>query len=170
MATMIPPSVLMVIYGFACGIPAAIIAGPIYARLAHGAPGFGDLSPPPRLNEGAAPIHPIGFGPALAGMLVPLALIMLAAVAWEAADVRAAENATSQDIIYPLQRPSLAAPVTRNALPHKLVTGTGVQIPWSPQDPAFGTLIRSNEPTVTRPHRQEPLSEGFLRAYWRFDS
>ena len=72
---------LMVIYGFACGIPAAIIAGPIYARLAHGAPGFGDLSPPPRLNEGAAPIHPIGFGPALAGMLVPLALIMLAAVA-----------------------------------------------------------------------------------------
>ena len=83
---------------------------------------------------------------------------------------RTPTNATSQDIIYPLQRPSLAAPVTRNALPHKLVTGTGVQIPWSPQDPAFGALIRSNEPTVTRPHSQEPLSEGFLRAYWRFDS
>ncbi len=72
---------LLAFYGLVCGIPAAIVAGPIFARLAHGAPGWGDTSPPPMLDEGAPQTPPIGFGPALAAMLVPLGLILLAAVA-----------------------------------------------------------------------------------------
>ena len=72
---------LLAFYGVGCGIPAAIVAGPIFGRLAHGAPGWGDTSPPPMLDEGAPQTPPIGFGPALAAMLVPLGLILLAAVA-----------------------------------------------------------------------------------------
>lgn len=71
---------LLAFYGLVCGIPAAIVAGPIFARMFHGAPGFGDQAPPPQFDEEAPAIAPIGFGPALAGMLVPLALIMLAAL------------------------------------------------------------------------------------------
>lgn len=72
---------LLAFYGLVCGIPAAIIAGPVYARLAHSAPGFGDQIPPPMLAEDAAQTPPIGFWPALIAMLVPLGLILLAAVA-----------------------------------------------------------------------------------------
>ncbi|WP_245646649.1 GntT/GntP/DsdX family permease [Sphingomonas soli] len=72
---------LLAFYGLICGIPAAIIAGPVYARLAHGAPGWGDQSPPPMLDEGAPQTAAIGFWPALVATLVPLALILLAAVA-----------------------------------------------------------------------------------------
>lgn len=72
---------LLAFYGLICGIPAAIVAGPVFARIAHGAPGWGDQSPPPMLDEGAPQTPPIGFGPALAAMLVPLGLILLAAVA-----------------------------------------------------------------------------------------
>jgi gluconate transporter len=72
---------LLAFYGLLCGIPAAIIAGPVFARLAHGAPGFGDQALPPQFDADAPATAAIGFGPALAGMLVPLALIMLAAAA-----------------------------------------------------------------------------------------
>ena len=72
---------LLAFYGLLCGIPAAIVAGPIFARLAHGASGWGDQAPPPMLDEGAPQTDPIGFWPALAAMLVPLGLILLAAVA-----------------------------------------------------------------------------------------
>jgi Gnt-I system low-affinity gluconate transporter len=72
---------MLAIYGLICGIPAAIIAGPVYARLAHSAPGWGDTSPPPMLDEGAPQTQPIGFWFALLSMLVPLALIIVAAVA-----------------------------------------------------------------------------------------
>lgn len=68
-------------YGLVCGIPAAILAGPIFARMFHSAPGFGDIGPPPMFDEGAPKTAPIGFVPALVAMLVPLALILLAAVA-----------------------------------------------------------------------------------------
>ncbi|WP_121115922.1 gluconate:H+ symporter [Croceibacterium ferulae] len=72
---------LLAFYGLLCGIPAAIIAGPVFTRLAHGAPGFGDQAPPPQFDADAPATAAIGFGPALAGMLIPLALIMLAAAA-----------------------------------------------------------------------------------------
>ncbi|KHL25110.1 gluconate transporter [Croceibacterium mercuriale] len=72
---------LLAFYGLLCGIPAAIIAGPVFARLAHGAPGFGDQALPPQFDADAPATASIGFGPALAGMLVPLALIMIAAAA-----------------------------------------------------------------------------------------
>jgi Gnt-I system low-affinity gluconate transporter len=75
---------LLAFYGLICGIPAAILAGPIFARVAHGAPGFGDQNPPPMLDEGAPQTPAIGFAAALAAMLVPLALILLAAVAGQA--------------------------------------------------------------------------------------
>ena len=87
---------LLAIYGLACGIPAAIVAGPIFARLAHGAPGFGDQAPPPTFDEDAPRIGPIGFGMALAGMLVPLALIMLAA----SADWLLEDGAVKQAILF----------------------------------------------------------------------
>ncbi|MEI9851036.1 MAG: gluconate:H+ symporter [Sphingomonas sp.] len=72
---------LMCFYGLVCGIPAAILAGPVFAMLFHGKPGFGDQAPPPLLDEDAPQTAPIGFWPALAAMLLPLGLIMLAAVA-----------------------------------------------------------------------------------------
>jgi Gnt-I system low-affinity gluconate transporter len=72
---------LLAFYGLACGIPAAILAGPVFARMFHSAPGFGPCGPPPMLDEGAPQTAPIGFGPALVAMLVPLGLILLAAVA-----------------------------------------------------------------------------------------
>jgi Gnt-I system low-affinity gluconate transporter len=75
---------LLAFYGLVCGIPAAILAGPVFARLAHGAPGWGDTVPPPMLDEGAPKTDPIGFWPALAAMLVPLGLILAAAVAGQA--------------------------------------------------------------------------------------
>jgi H+/gluconate symporter-like permease len=79
---------LMAIYGLACGIPAAVIAGPLYARLFHSAPGWGDTDPPPMLDAkgpgGAPQTRPIGFWFALVAMLVPLALIIAAAVAGQA--------------------------------------------------------------------------------------
>jgi H+/gluconate symporter-like permease len=75
---------LMAIYGLACGIPAAIVAGPLYARFFHGAPGWGDTSPPPMLDEGAPQTAPIGFWFALLAMLVPLALIIVGTVAGQA--------------------------------------------------------------------------------------
>jgi gluconate transporter len=68
---------LMAVYGLACGIPAAIIAGPIYARLFHSAPGWGDTTPPPMLDEGAPQTEPVGFWFALLAMLIPLALIII---------------------------------------------------------------------------------------------
>jgi Gnt-I system low-affinity gluconate transporter len=71
----------MAFYGLICGIPSAILAGPIFAKLAHGAPGFGPIGPPPMLDEGAPQTNRIGFWPALAAMLFPLALILIAAVA-----------------------------------------------------------------------------------------
>jgi len=74
----------MALYGLICGIPSAILAGPVFARLAHGAPGFGDQSPPPMLDEGAPQTDPIGFWPALLAMLFPLGLILVAAVAGQA--------------------------------------------------------------------------------------
>lgn len=75
---------LLAFYGLICGIPSAILAGPIFARLFHGAPGFGDQTPPPMLDEGAPQTRPIGFWPALLAMLFPLALILIAAVAGQA--------------------------------------------------------------------------------------
>ncbi|MEN3749552.1 gluconate:H+ symporter [Sphingomonas sp. HF-S3] len=72
---------LLALYGLACGIPAAIVAGPVFARLFHSAPGWGDQSTPPMLDEGAPQTQPIGFWPALVAMLVPLTLIIVAAVA-----------------------------------------------------------------------------------------
>ncbi|WP_213981125.1 gluconate:H+ symporter [Sphingomonas sp. dw_22] len=74
----------MAFYGLICGIPSAILAGPVFATLAHGAPGFGTLGPPPMLDEGAPQTRPIGFWPALLAMLFPLALILIAAVAGQA--------------------------------------------------------------------------------------
>jgi len=75
---------LLAFYGLICGIPSAILAGPIFAKLFHGAPGFGDQAPPPMLDEGAPQTNPIGFLPALLAMLFPLALILIAAVAGQA--------------------------------------------------------------------------------------
>jgi gluconate transporter len=72
---------LMAFYGLVCGIPAAIVAGPLYARLFHSAPGWGDTSPPPMLDEGAPQTQPVGFWFALFAMLAPLVLIIAAAVA-----------------------------------------------------------------------------------------
>ena len=72
---------LLALYGLICGIPAAILAGPVFAKMFHGAPGFGDQAPPPMLDEGAPQTTPIGFAPALVAMLVPLGLILIAAVA-----------------------------------------------------------------------------------------
>lgn len=72
---------LLAAYGLLCGIPAAILAGPVFARLAHGAPGFGDFAAPPAFDEDAPRLSPLGFGWALVGMLVPLTLILTAAVA-----------------------------------------------------------------------------------------
>jgi Gnt-I system low-affinity gluconate transporter len=77
---------MLAIYGLACGIPAAIVAGPLYARFFHAAPGWGDTSPPPMLDEGAPQTAPIGFWFALLAMLVPLGLILAAAVAGQAMD------------------------------------------------------------------------------------
>lgn len=77
---------LISMYGLICGIPAAIIAGPVFARLFHSAPGFGDQVPPPMLDEGAPQTAPIGFWPALFAMLMPLALILVAAVAGQFMD------------------------------------------------------------------------------------
>ncbi|MET0309598.1 MAG: gluconate:H+ symporter [Sphingomonas sp.] len=74
----------MALYGLICGIPSAILAGPVFAKLFHGAPGFGDQNPPPMLDEGAPQTKPIGFWPALVAMLFPLALILIAAVAGQA--------------------------------------------------------------------------------------
>jgi GntP family gluconate:H+ symporter/Gnt-I system low-affinity gluconate transporter len=75
---------LMALYGLACGIPAAIVAGPLYARLFHNAPGWGDTSPPPMLDEGAPQTEAVGFWFALLAMLVPLALIIAGTVAGQA--------------------------------------------------------------------------------------
>lgn len=75
---------LLAFYGLICGIPSAILAGPIFAKMFHGAPGFGDQAPPPMLDEGAPQTNPIGFLPALLAMLFPLALILTAAVAGQA--------------------------------------------------------------------------------------
>ncbi|RPF72158.1 GntT/GntP/DsdX family permease [Aurantiacibacter spongiae] len=72
---------LLALYGLACGIPAAVIAGPVFAVLAHGQSGFGEGGPPPRFDENAPAIAAIGFVPALGGMLIPLSLILLAALA-----------------------------------------------------------------------------------------
>lgn len=72
---------LLALYGLACGIPAAIAAGPVFAMLAFGQPGFGESGPPPRFDEDSAALPAIGFTPALAGMLIPLTLILLAALA-----------------------------------------------------------------------------------------
>jgi gluconate transporter len=83
---------LLSFYGLVCGIPAAILAGPIFARLFHGGPGWGDTSPPPMLDEGAPQTDPIGFWPALAAMLVPLALILVAAIAGQALPAGAAKE------------------------------------------------------------------------------
>jgi Gnt-I system low-affinity gluconate transporter len=74
----------MALYGLICGIPSAILAGPVFARIFHGAPGYGDQNPPPMLDEGAPQTSPIGFWPALVAMLFPLALILVAAVAGQA--------------------------------------------------------------------------------------
>ena len=41
---------LLVLYGLACGIPAAIIAGPLFAIYAHGQSGFGEGGPPPAIR------------------------------------------------------------------------------------------------------------------------
>jgi gluconate transporter len=68
-------------YGLVCGIPAAILAGPVFARMFHSAPGFGEIGLPPMFDEDAPQTAPIGFAPALVAMLVPLGLILLAAVA-----------------------------------------------------------------------------------------
>ena len=75
---------LLAFYGLICGIPSALLAGPIFAKMFHGAPGFGDQAPPPMLDEGAPQTNPIGFLPALLAMLFPLALILIAAVAGQA--------------------------------------------------------------------------------------
>ncbi|TGX40039.1 gluconate transporter [Sphingomonas naasensis] len=75
---------LLAFYGLICGIPSALLAGPIFAKAFHGAPGFGDQAPPPMLDEGAPQTRPIGFLPALLAMLFPLALILIAAVAGQA--------------------------------------------------------------------------------------
>ncbi|MBR0552043.1 gluconate:H+ symporter [Stakelama marina] len=72
---------LMAMYGLACGIPAAIVAGPVFAKLAHGTPGMGDYAPPVMLDEEAPRTAPVGFAMAIFAMLVPLALILLGAVA-----------------------------------------------------------------------------------------
>jgi len=72
---------MMAIYGLVCGIPAAVIAGPLYARFFHSAPGWGDTSPPPMLDEGAPQTERVGFWFALLAMLIPLALIIIGTVA-----------------------------------------------------------------------------------------
>lgn len=74
----------MALYGLICGIPSAILAGPVFAKLAHGAPGYGTIGAPPMLDEGAPQTGAVGFGPALAAMLLPLALILIGTVASEA--------------------------------------------------------------------------------------
>nr|WP_315382537.1 gluconate:H+ symporter [uncultured Sphingomonas sp.] len=74
----------MALYGLICGIPSAILAGPVFAKLAHGAPGYGAIGAPPMLDEGAPQTNAVGFGPALAAMLLPLALILIGTVASEA--------------------------------------------------------------------------------------
>ncbi|WP_236704437.1 gluconate:H+ symporter [Sphingomonas sp. HT-1] len=73
----------MALYGLICGIPSAILAGPVFAKLAHGAPGYGTIGAPPMLDEGAPQTHAVGFLPALAAMLLPLALILTGTVAGE---------------------------------------------------------------------------------------
>jgi Gnt-I system low-affinity gluconate transporter len=73
----------LALYGLICGIPAAILAGPVFARLAHGAPGYGAIGAPPMLDEGAPQTNAIGFLPALTAMLLPLVLILIGTVAGE---------------------------------------------------------------------------------------
>ncbi|NVD44536.1 gluconate transporter [Altererythrobacter sp. HHU K3-1] len=72
---------LLALYGLACGIPAALVAGPVFAVLTQSKAGFGPSGPPPRFDEEAPAVANIGFTPALAGMLIPLTLILLAALA-----------------------------------------------------------------------------------------
>lgn len=84
---------LLAIYGLICGVPAAIIAGPVFARLFHSAPGWGDQNPPPMLDEGAPQTAPIGFWPALIAMLVPLGLILAAATVGKPDNPTAAQSA-----------------------------------------------------------------------------
>lgn len=70
-------------YGLVCGIPAAIIAGPVLAYTLFRQPGWGDYTPPPMLDDDAPQIGSISFTAALIAILVPLGLILLGAVATE---------------------------------------------------------------------------------------
>ena len=71
---------LLALYGLACGIPAAILAGPVFARRFATILPEGEEIAAPTFDGGAAPIARIAFGPALAAMLIPLGLIVGAAI------------------------------------------------------------------------------------------
>jgi len=70
---------LVLLWGFALGIPVAIIAGPIFARLTDKRIALAtDTVPPPPPHPGT---RPPGFGLTLVSMLLPVGLMLLATLA-----------------------------------------------------------------------------------------
>lgn len=71
---------LLALFGLACGIPAAIVAGPVYALWMERRGWLPDATPP-LLAEPEPTVSPMGFWTALSAMFVPLVLIIAATVA-----------------------------------------------------------------------------------------
>ena len=70
---------LVLLWGFGLGIPVAVIAGPVFARLANKDVALtGDTVEPPPLHAGA---RKPGFGLTLFSMLLPVGLMLLATLA-----------------------------------------------------------------------------------------
>jgi len=68
------------LWGLACGIPAVLVAGPLYALVAFRKGSYVAPETSPVADDGAADAL-IGLWPALVGMLAPLVLIVAGAVA-----------------------------------------------------------------------------------------
>ncbi|OYW28164.1 MAG: gluconate transporter [Caulobacter sp. 12-67-6] len=69
------------LWGFVCGLPAVLVAGPFYAWIAYRKQGQEGYVLPPSMDTGMPRQATIGFGVALTAMLAPLALIMIGALA-----------------------------------------------------------------------------------------
>lgn len=81
------------LWGLACGIPAVLVAGPIYALLAFRKGSYVAPETSPVSEETTAPL--IGLWPALVGMLAPLFLIVAGAVAHAALPLGPARSVLS---------------------------------------------------------------------------
>jgi len=69
------------LWGLVCGLPAVLVAGPVYALVAYRKAQAGDFTPPPQTQASGDRVADIGFGVALTAMLAPLTLIMIGAAA-----------------------------------------------------------------------------------------